>query len=119
MLDQLQEMMENLRSAENGKTDPATKQMRKSMRDLEKLLKDQQALRDDTFRQDQRERSGDDPQAQDKGDPGLAGRQKQLQDRLGEIEGQLRGAGVDTPKNLNDANGDMGEAQKNLKNGDG
>jgi uncharacterized protein (TIGR02302 family) len=119
MLDQLQEMMENLRSAENGKSDPASKQMRKSTRDLEKLLKDQQALRDDTFRQDQRERSDDQPEAQDKGDPRLAERQKQLQDRLNEVERQLRGAGVDTPKNLSDADRDMGEAQKNLKNGDG
>ena len=119
MLDQLQEMMENLRSAENSKPDPATKQMRKSMRDLGKLLKDQQALRDDTFRQDQRERSQDQPEAQDKGDPRLAQRQQQLQDRLDEIERQLRGAGVDTPKNLSDADGDMGDAQKNLKNGDG
>ena len=119
MLDQLQEMMENLRSAENGKTDPAAKQMRKSMRELEKLLKDQQALRDDTFRQDQRERSGEKPEAQAKGDPKLAGRQRQLEDRLDEIERQLRGAGVDTPKNLGDASGDMAEAQKNLKDGDG
>jgi len=119
MLDQLQEMMENLRSAETGKTDPASKQMRKSMRDLQKLLKDQQALRDDTFRQDQRERSGDQPEAQDKGDPRLAERQKGLKDRLDEIQRQLRGAGVDTPKNLSDADGDMGQAQKNLKNGDG
>ena len=119
MLDQLQQMMENMRSAEAGKSDPASKQMRKSMRDLDKLLKDQQALRDDTFRQDQRERSGDQPEAQDKGDPRLAERQQQLQDRLDEIERQLRGAGVDTPKNLNDASGDMAEAQKNLKGKDG
>jgi hypothetical protein len=135
MLDQLQEMMENLRSAESGKTDPASKQMRKSMRDLDKLLKDQQALRDDTFRQDQRERSGEEPQAQgddgqrgesqtnpsheNKGDPRLAQRQQQLQDRLDEIERQLRGAGVDTPKNLSEAEGEMADAQKNLKGGDG
>ncbi|HXT08709.1 MAG TPA: TIGR02302 family protein [Roseiarcus sp.] len=115
MLDQLQQTMENLRSAENGKSDPATKQMRKSMRDLGKLLKDQQALRDDTFRQDQRERSGDEDDAQTKGDPRLAERQRQLQDRLDEIERQLRGAGVDTPKNLGDASGDMADAQNNLK----
>jgi uncharacterized protein (TIGR02302 family) len=119
MLDQLQEMMENLRSAENGQNDPAAKQMRKSLRDLDKLLKDQQALRDDTFRQDQRERSGPDADNSDKGDQRLAERQQQLQDRLDEIERQLRGAGVDAPKNLDEAAGDMADAQKNLKGEDG
>ena len=118
MLDRLQEMMENMRSAESGKSDPATKQMRQSMRDLGKLLKDQQALRDDTFRRDQRERSGAGPQ-DDKGDDKLGERQKALRDRLDEIERQLRGAGVDTPKNLDDANGDMSEAEQNLKGDQG
>ncbi len=121
MLDQLQEMTENLRSAENGKPDPAMKQMRQSLRDLDKLLKDQQALRDDTFRQDQRERSGSAPAEGDKGDGKLGDRQQALQDRLDEIERQLRGAGVEAPKNLDDASGDMSDAEKNLKGqaGDG
>ncbi len=115
MLDQLQEMMENLRSGDNGRPDPASRQMRKSLSDLDKLLKDQQALRDDTFRQDQRERSGAEPSEQNKDDSRLADRQRELQERLDEIERQLRGAGVDTPKNLDDASGAMAQAQKDLK----
>jgi uncharacterized protein (TIGR02302 family) len=118
MLDKLQDMMENLRSAEGGKPDPATKQMRQSLKDLGKLLKDQQALRDDTFRQDQRERSGAAP-PDEKDDGKLAERQKSLRDRLDEIEKQLRGAGVETPKNLDDANGDMSDAEQNLKGDQG
>ncbi len=115
-LDELQDTTENLRSAENQKPDPARKQMQKSMRDLQKLLKDQQALRNDTFREDQRERSGE-PPAQDGKTPDkdLQDRQHALQDKLDDVEKQLRGAGVDTPKNLDDASGDMGQAEQDLK----
>jgi uncharacterized protein (TIGR02302 family) len=115
-LDELQDTMENMQSAQNQKPDPAAKQMKKSMRDLEKLLKDQQALRNDTFREDQRERAGEAP-SQDEKDPGrdLEQRQQALRDKLDDVEKQLRGAGVDTPKNLDDASGDMAQAQEDLK----
>ena len=115
-LDELQDTMENMRSAENQKADPAQKQAKQSMKDLQKLLKDQQALRNDTFREDQRERSEDKP-AKDGEDPAkdLADRQRALQDKLKDVQKQLRGAGVDTPKNLDDAQGDMGQAEKDLK----
>jgi uncharacterized protein (TIGR02302 family) len=57
MLDQMQEMFENMRSAQDDKESPADREMRKQIGELEKLLRDQQALRDDTFRSDQRERA--------------------------------------------------------------
>ena len=56
MLDQMQEMFENMRSAEENAESPAEQAMRKQMDELGKLLRDQQALRDDTFRSDQRDR---------------------------------------------------------------
>ncbi|MDE3174996.1 MAG: TIGR02302 family protein [Pseudomonadota bacterium] len=115
MLDQLQEMMENLRNAENGKQDQAGKEMRQSLRDLDKLLKDQQALRDDTFREDQRERSGSSPSESGKESGALEQRQRALHDRLEGVEKRLRGLGAETPKNLDDATGDMSEAERNLK----
>ena len=115
-LDELQDTMENMQSVQNQKPDPARKQMKKSMRELEKLLKDQQALRNDTFREDQRERAGEAP-SKDEKDPGrdLEDRQRALKDKLDDVEKQLRGAGVDTPKNLDDASGDMAQAQEDLK----
>jgi uncharacterized protein (TIGR02302 family) len=115
MLDEMQDMMENLRSADGDKPDPAAKQMRQSLKDLDKLLKDQQALRDDTFRQDQRERSGSPPGDQDKSSPSLEKRQRELRDRLGQAQKQLRGSGAEPPKNLDEAEGDMSEAEQNLK----
>ena len=57
MLDQMQEMFENMRSAQDGEESPAEREMRKQIGELEKLLRDQQALRDDTFRSDQRDRA--------------------------------------------------------------
>ena len=57
MLDQMQEMFENMRSAQDEKESPGEREMRKQIGELEKLLKDQQALRDDTFRSDQKDRA--------------------------------------------------------------
>jgi uncharacterized protein (TIGR02302 family) len=56
MLDQMQEMFENMRSAQEDQESPAEREMQKQIGELEKLLKDQQALRDDTFRSDQKDR---------------------------------------------------------------
>ncbi len=57
MLDQMQEMFENMRSAQDNQESPADREVRKQIGELEKLLRDQQALRDDTFRSDQKERA--------------------------------------------------------------
>ena len=57
MLDQMQEMFENMRSAQEDQESPAEREMRKQIGELEKLLHDQQALRDDTFRSDQKDRA--------------------------------------------------------------
>jgi uncharacterized protein (TIGR02302 family) len=56
MLDQMQEMFENMRSGRDAEESPAERAMRKQIGELEKILRDQQALRDDTFRSDQRGR---------------------------------------------------------------
>jgi hypothetical protein len=57
MLDQMQEMFENMRNAQEDQESPAEREMRKEIGELEKLLHDQQALRDDTFRSDQKDRA--------------------------------------------------------------
>ena len=57
MLDQLQDMFENMRSGREAEESPDERAMRKQIGELEKLLHDQQALRDDTFRSDQRDRA--------------------------------------------------------------
>ena len=46
-----------MRSAQDEQESPAEREMRKQIGELEKLLRDQQALRDDTFRSDQKDRA--------------------------------------------------------------
>jgi uncharacterized protein (TIGR02302 family) len=56
MLDQLQNLFENLRGAKRGRASQAQREMRRQLGELDRLLRDQQKLRDKTFRRDRRER---------------------------------------------------------------
>jgi uncharacterized protein (TIGR02302 family) len=128
MLDRLQNMFENMRSARQAEADPAMREMRKQLSELQKLLRDQQALRDDTFRRDQRERlrrgagkDGAAPEANEGGPPGeptLEQRQRALRERLEEMQRRLKGLGLKGEKGFGEAEGDMAEAERDLK-GDG
>ena len=57
MLDQMQEMFENMRGAESGEESAEERALKKQIDELSKLLRDQQALRDDTFKSDQRDQA--------------------------------------------------------------
>jgi uncharacterized protein (TIGR02302 family) len=136
MLDQLQNLFENMKSAKSHSS-PAERELRRQMGALDKLMRDQQALRDDTFRRDQRERKrraapgdqqGEDGQPQDNPDasPGndqdgdaspLDERQKALRDRLGQLQQGMKALGLKGEKGFDDANGAMGEAEGDLKPG--
>jgi uncharacterized protein (TIGR02302 family) len=138
MLDQLQNLFENMKSAKNGAS-PAEKEMRREMGELDKLMRDQQALRDKTFRRDQRERrsraapgdqqqQGEEGQPQDNGPDGaqadqegdstpLDESQKALRDRLAELQEQMKAQGLQGEKGFDDASGAMGEAEGDLKPG--
>ena len=155
MLDQMQEMFENMRSAREDQESPAEREMRKQIGELEKLLRDQQALRDDTFRSDQkdrarkraqRDRSGQDmqtqpdqdgsnapdqsdndsdspdQQSQDQADQDrqqLGDHQQELRDRLAELQRKLKSLGMKGEKGFDDAQGDMKEAEGDLKGDQG
>jgi uncharacterized protein (TIGR02302 family) len=120
MLDEMQNMFENMRGAGGAQEDQASRELRKQVDELGKLLRDQQALRDDTFRQDQREQLGRDaPEGQgDRGKPSLDERQRALGDRLGELQKRLKSLGMKGEKGFDEAQGDMTEAERDLK-GDG
>ena len=49
LLDRMQDMLENLRSAEKSRGSGQAARNRKAMRDIDKLMREQQKLRDDTF----------------------------------------------------------------------
>ena len=117
MLDEMQNMFENMRGAGDSQDDQASREMRKQMEELGKLLRDQQALRDDTFRQDQREQLGRDaPEGQgNQANPSLDQRQRALGDRLAELQKQLKSLGLKGEKGFDEAQGDMKEAERDLK----
>lgn len=151
MLDQLQNLFENMKSAKKGAS-PAERELRRQMGELDKLMRDQQALRDDTFRRDQRERRAksapdwlghpspspdeDNPRMNKDGESEpfnpfakkdgqeadgdqapLDERQKALRDRLAELKEAMKGLGLKGEKGFDDAEGDMGDAEGDLKPG--
>jgi hypothetical protein len=129
-------MFENMKSARRGSS-PAERELRRQMGELDKLMRDQQALRDETFRRDQREHRprtapdgqpqpqagppGDDPDAaQDDSDGDstpLDQRQRTLRDRLGALQERMKGLGLKPEKGFGEANGAMGEAEGDLQPG--
>jgi uncharacterized protein (TIGR02302 family) len=152
MLDQLENMFENMESASEEQQSPAERALKKQIDDLGKLMRDQQALRDDTFHSDQRDEArrkgsrrpppngGSEPQqneggesGNDQGDKsatgpddgdndaaGLGGRQKDLSDRLAEMQRALKSLGLKGEKGFDDAQSDMKEAEGDLERpGDG
>jgi uncharacterized protein (TIGR02302 family) len=147
MLDQLQNMFENMQSAESEES-PAERALQKQIDELGRLVQDQQALRDETFRSDQRDQerrrghrrpAPDDQnhaQTDDDGQPELgqgdqavepdedgagsdgqklSDRQKELSDRLAEMQRMLKSLGMKGEKGFDDAETDMNEAEGDLK----
>ncbi len=135
MLEQLQNTLENLQMAQRRDADPTTRAMNNAMRELDRLTREQQELRDETNRLAQaeaqareRQEESDDqqqngqqqqgqqsPNAQAQNQPGRQGaseqdlhdRQQELRQRLEEVERQLKQMGQDQPG--------LSEAQKAMK----
>jgi len=140
MLDELQQMLENLQMAQPGQMDQGDDDMAAELDELGNMIREQQQLRDKTFKegQDQRRRQhgqqpGQNGQQGDKNNFGdLQKNQQALRDRLNKLMEQLKqkgfgqqqqpGAGQNggEPDPLGEAGGDMDEAQGSLgdKNAD-
>lgn len=117
LMEQLRQLMENLQvtQGQGGEGEGNG-----PMRDLGQTLKDQQGLSDDAYRDMQRGRDGQEP-GQDPGD--LADRQRELRDRLGQLQDQkLPGDGTEKGESgrgaLDRAEESMKEAERALKEGD-
>ncbi len=122
MLDELQDMLENMRGPQSAEDAQAEREMRRQMGELGKLLRDQQALRDKTFRRDQKQRgaapdgqpeAGQD--AEDSDPQSLEQQQQALKDRLEELKRQLKSLGMKGQPEFDDADRDMGDAEGNLQ----
>jgi hypothetical protein len=114
LLAQLQEMLENLRAGlmmanpRSGENSPQG-----ALRDLGELMRRQQQLLDQTFR-DSRRAQGTRPEG---GDPAMAGRQESLRRRLGELMRRLGEGQGQIPDPLGRAERSMLEARRALQQG--
>ncbi len=93
LLEELRNIMENLQTAQRGNrmSDPMAREMQRSMEDLEAMAREQQQLRDETFREGQQRRmqQGQRGQRQQQGQRGQQGqRQRGQQGQQGEGEEQ-------------------------------
>ncbi|WP_449410159.1 TIGR02302 family protein [Methylobacterium komagatae] len=80
LMEQLRNILENLQTAEKGaKGNESAKQMQKQMRDLDQMTRDQQDLRDETFRDGSEPKQGQRGQKQQQGQRGQQQQQGQQQ----------------------------------------
>ncbi len=125
LLDRMQDMLENLRLAGKAGASQAARD-RETLREIDRLMREQQKLRDDTYA-DQRRQSGRTPPQARPGGQGekpqgqgqapaqeLERRQSQLRQQLNALRQQREGAGG-APKSLNEAEKAMGQAEKALR----
>ncbi|MDB5650437.1 MAG: hypothetical protein JWL62_1957 [Hyphomicrobiales bacterium] len=148
MLDQLQRMMENLQSARrHSPQNDAAREMNRSLNELDKLTREQQQLRDQTYqdkkrnqrqsrrnpngdqrqgmqpgRPDQQDEAdeGDDDQAQDGeglGSQELQRRQEALRQRLEQLQKRMKQLGMNGEQGFDEAEDAMKEAEQGLGEG--
>ena len=111
LMEQLRNILENLQTAEQGgKSDPSSREMQKQMKDLDQMAREQQGLRDETFRDGQEKRGAEQGQRgqrpQQRGQP----QQGQEPGQQGLQQGQ-RGQGGRGPQ----GEGSVGERQQALR----
>ena len=113
MLSQLQEMLENLRANPNGQQQDDNSQAMQMMRDLDQLSRRQQSLLDRSFRDQQRQELGEQPDtSQGKAE------QRKLRQGLNDLMKRFGDLGGEMPRSLNEAEQAMREAEQALGNGD-
>ncbi|MGU3388771.1 TIGR02302 family protein [Methylobacterium sp. D53M] len=80
LMEQLRNILENLQTAERGgRSDQASREMQKQMRDLDAMSREQQGLRDETFKDGEEQRDGQRPQNRGQPQQGQRGQQGQGQ----------------------------------------
>jgi len=107
MLEALNAILDQLQNSDPQLADPSSQEMNNTLSDLDKMMRDQRTLRDDTFRQD-------------KGSPGkpkddkksLAERQNALRNKLDTMLDRMKELGVP-------GEGALGEADEAMKDAEG
>ena len=142
LLEQLQSILENLKSAQRGQAQKG-QQMNRPMSALDKMMRDQQGLRDKTFKRGNQQRpgqrgmpqdggqdsSGQDPQAGDQNgedqqaqdgnqdNSDLRQQQEGLRQQLENLQKQMRDLGLEGEKGFDEAQQAMKDAEQALGEG--
>ena len=123
MLNDLQNLLENLKSARRG-GDPQAREMNRSLNQLDQMMRDQQDLRDRTFRQNpQSQRPGDkpgengQPSQSEQNEQSLRQNQEALRRRLEDLQRRMRQFGMKPEQGLDDAESAMRDAEGELGEG--
>lgn len=112
MLDQLQSILENLQTARRGRMNQMSREMNRSLSELDRMTREQQDLRDRTYRRQQ----GNDQNGRDS-EQALRQRQQSLRRRLDQLEQRLKQFGMKPQQGLDDAGRAMREAENDLGRG--
>ncbi|MEH6547045.1 MAG: TIGR02302 family protein [Sneathiella sp.] len=134
LLSELQDIMENLQNAQRGQPSQSQQAQQQMLNELGELMRRQQELLDETFRQSQENQNAQpqqngqqQEQSQNPGQSGgqgkngmegLATGQEALRQMLGDLMGRLGEKG-EIPQGLGRAERSMNEARKSLEQGQG
>jgi uncharacterized protein (TIGR02302 family) len=123
MLDQLQSILENLRTAKRGRSDPNARDLDQALDELDAMTRNEQELRDDTFRRDQQGRQGPGKRRQpkqnsQKGQQGEPGQDAQTDEDQGDDQSAENDTGDGQPPNadaLRKRQQDLRQRLENMK----
>ena len=114
MLEALNNLIDQLQTAEPQLADPSQREMNHALDELDSMMRDQRALRDDTFKQGRASPKAGSPEDQQ----GLVDRQSQLKQRLDALRKGLKEKGAPDQKAFDDAEGAMKQAEGAITDGD-
>lgn len=134
LLNELRQLMENLRSARRRDVDPTLRELGRQIEELERMQREQRDLRDRTFRQGQQRnqrgqqnQQGQRQQGQQRGQQqqgengesaeSLQKQQQALRDRLQQLRDRLKQQGMQEKDGMGDAQEGMEDAQGQLGQG--
>lgn len=125
LLNQLKQMLENLRSARRRDVDPRMRELGQQLEELDRLQREQRELRDRTFRdgqqgqQGQRGQQGKRQRGQrgQQGEQGLQDQQQALRNRLNQLRERLRQRGIQEGEGFGEAENGMEDAEGKLGQG--
>ena len=118
LLDQLRGVLDNLKTARRSSRsrNQAGQQMQKSLSDLDKMARDQQALRDDTFQKGRQDEQSDEDSGDDQDQPGADGQQPKSGEQQDGADGQPReGRRKGSSKSAQGTNGELQGRQGALR----